>query len=119
MRGAFRAQVVALIVLSLWRIAICFWEYDVGPFMSAPRTLLDQAPFWALASLLAASYTGWHHATRRASQLLVFGASMLLITGGDLITFNGTAREDLYTGSWAGEAHVSTTADSPWTETAS
>lgn len=116
MRGAFRAQVIALSMLSLWRIAICFWEYDVGPFVSAPRTLLDQAPFWAFVSLLAAIHTGWRHATRQANQLLVFGASMLLITGVDLITFNGTARENLYTGSFVGEAHVSTTADSPWTD---
>jgi hypothetical protein len=118
-RTIFRAQLVALTVLSFWRIWICLWEYDTGPFVSVPRTLLDQAPFWALVGLVAAAYVGWHRATKRASQLLLFGASMLLITAADLVIFNGTARESLYTGSWAGEAHVSSAEDTSWSDRAS
>jgi hypothetical protein len=114
-RNLFRAQLIALSFLSLWRIVICFWEYDAGPFVSVPRTLLDQAPFWALSSLLPA-FAGWYRATAHASRLLVVGGAVLAVSTADLVIFNGTARETLYTGSWAGSAYVSFEQDAPWSE---
>lgn len=112
-RTVFRAQLVTLTILSLWRICTCLWEYDTGPFVSVLRTLLDQTSFWALAGLVAA-YSGWRRAAPSATRLLLFSTSMLLIAAADIVIFNGTARERLYTGSWAGQAHVSFAADEEW-----
>lgn len=112
-RVVFRAQLLALTVLSLWRIAICFGEYDAGPFVSVARTLLDQAPFWALVALAVAAYAGWHRASHPAGRLLIVGAGLLLVTSTDLLVFNGTARASLYQGGWVGEAKVACEEEDP------
>ncbi len=115
-RTLFRVQLLTLITLALWRIAICFREYDAGAFVSVPRALLDQAPFWALLMLMGAGYLGWQRAARPAGQLLLVASSILGITTADLILFNGTARESLYAGSWTGEAHIAFGEEKPWAE---
>ncbi|HUR47392.1 MAG TPA: hypothetical protein VMZ27_16030 [Candidatus Saccharimonadales bacterium] len=100
-RIAFRSILVALSVLSLWRVIVCLSEYQAGPFVSVSRTLLDQTSFWALAGVIAAYYD-WNRGSRRSTRLVLFSTGMLLIAAFDLVRFNVTAREHLYAAAWSG-----------------
>lgn len=117
-RVLFRFLLLALSLMAVWRLWISCVEYDTGPFVSVHRSLIDQAPFWSLLSLLLAGYLGWHRHTGGSVQALTAGVGLLGLTAADLAVFNGNARDILYSGSWTGEACVASDEDEPWTRRA-
>ena len=111
-RTIFRTLLVALTILSGWRICICLVEYDAGPFVSVSRTLIDETPFFALAGALA-GYFYWNRPSRLSTVGLLGSASVMLISTADLVAVNWAARERIYAAPWEGLAYDPSPGEAP------
>ena len=99
-----------VVLLSMWRIAACFTEYDDGPFVPFAVALVDTAPFFALALGITAFCQ--RHQPRRMTHYCSLAALVLLaVTACDLVLFSATFRSKLHTGSWTGPANISMKGD--------
>ena len=81
-----------VVLLSIWRIAACFTEYDDGPFVPFAVALVDTAPFFTLALGITAFCQ--RHQPRRMTHYCVrlpgFGRADYL--KGDRLQIRGTLR---------------------------
>jgi hypothetical protein len=99
-------MVALVVLLSMWRIAACFAEYDDGPFVPFLVALVDTAPFVSLALAIAAFYQR-HQPSRMAKSCLWAATSLLTVTACDLVFFSASFRSRLHAGSWTGSANIS------------
>jgi len=95
-----------VVLLSLWRIAACFTEYDDGPFVPFAVALVDTAPFFTLALGITA-FCQRHQPRRMTHYCSLAALGLLAVTACDLVLFSATFRSKLHTGSWTGPANIS------------